>query len=97
MIQDKHDEGSSLNKFCKVLADVEKRLESRQKVAPEDFVKTLNLREKAVDSAPFVPAGSVEGMFPGTWYLTGTDSMHRRSYDQVPSTSSAPYTNGHAC
>jgi len=96
-ISSKHDEGSSLNKFCKVLADVEKRLEARQKVAPEDFVKTLNLREKAVDSAPFVPAGSVEGMFPGTWYLTGTDSMHRRSYDQVPSTSSAPYTNGHAC
>jgi len=94
-ISNKHDESSALYKFSQVVADVQERLDARQKVVPQEFVKTLSLREKAIDSAPFLPAGSVEGMFPGTWYLTGTDDMHRRSYDRVPLIA-APYTNGHA-
>merc|ERR1711981_159826 len=95
-ISSQHEESSGLYKFSKVLGDVQDRLDTRQKVAPEDFVKTLSLRETAIDSAPFHPAGLVEGMFPGTWYLTGTDDMHRRTYDMIP-VQKAPYTNGHAC
>eukprot|EP00092_Neocalanus_flemingeri_P028609 GFUD01031066.1.p1 GENE.GFUD01031066.1~~GFUD01031066.1.p1 ORF type:complete len:483 (+),score=100.87 GFUD01031066.1:230-1678(+) len=94
-ISNKYDESSALFKFSQVLADVQERLDTRQKVAPEDFVKTLSLREKAIDSAPFVPVGSVSGMFPGTWYLTSTDDMHRRLYDRVPMGPPALYTNGH--
>jgi len=89
-ISENYDESSALFKFSQVLADVQTRLDSRQKVDPEEFVKTLTLREKAIDSAPFVPQGNVKGMFPGTWFLTNIDEMHRRTYDRV----SLPYTNG---
>merc|ERR1719322_2069484 len=89
-ISDDCSENSSLVKFSKVIEDVQSRLESRQKLAPEEFVETLNLREKAIDSAPFVPQGNVKGMFPGSWFLTNIDEMHRRTYDRV----SLPYTNG---
>jgi len=86
-------ETSALYKFSKVLGDVKQRLESREKFAPEEFVKTLNLREKAIDSVPYGPAGEVESMFPGTWYLTNIDEMHRRTYDRVPVGS---FTNGNS-
>jgi len=90
-ISSNYDKSSALFKFSEVIADVQDRLDSRQKVAPEEFVKTLSLREKAIDSAPFAPVGLVEGMFPGTWYLTSTDEMHRRTYARVQ----VPQTNGH--
>ena len=28
--------------------------------------------------------GSVENLFPGTWYLTHVDEMHRRKYERKP-------------
>jgi len=87
------DEQSALARFARVLNDVQQRLDSRTKVAPEQFVKTLNMREKAIDCAPYEPVGPLEGFFPGTWYLTGTDAMHRRSYERVPAKTE---TNGHA-
>jgi len=89
-ISDNCNEDSPLVKFSKVIEDVQSRLDSRQKLAPEEFVATLNLREKAIDSAPFVPQGNVKGMFPGSWFLTNIDEMHRRTYDRV----ALPYTNG---
>ena len=89
-VSENHEPGSALFKFSQVLEDVQTRLDTRQKLAPAQFVETLSLREKAIDSAPFQPQGSVEGMFPGTWYLTSIDEMHRRSYDRVP----LPHTNG---
>ena len=89
-ISEECGENSALARFHQILSDVQPRLDSRQKLAPEDFVQTPNLREKAIDSAPFVPQGPVSSMFPGTWYLTNIDEMHRRTYDRV----SVPYTNG---
>jgi len=89
---------SALAKFSNIISDVGDRLEARQKLSPEKFVETLSLREKAIDSAPFVPQGSVTDMFPGTWYLADIDSMHRRTYDRValPYTNGTNGTNGHA-
>ena len=81
---------SALKRFTAVLADVQTRLDTRAKLTPEKFVETLNLREKAIDSAPYEPQGETGDMFPGTWYLTNIDNMHRRTYDRVP----VPYTNG---
>ena len=92
-ISDDCGDTSALQKFSKVLGDVKQRLESREKFVPEEFVKTLNLREKAIDSVPYGPAGEVESMFPGTWYLTHIDEMHRRTYDRVPVGS---FTNGNS-
>lgn len=83
---------SPLARFTACLADVQDRLDSRLKVSPEDFVATLNLREAAVDSAPFSPLGPTSNMFPGTWYLTNIDEKHRRTYDRVPL---GAVTNGH--
>merc|ERR1719339_796367 len=90
--------GNRIAKFSNIISDVGDRLESRQKLSPEKFVETLSLREKAIDSAPFVPQGSVTDMFPGTWYLADIDSMHRRTYDRValPHTNGTNGTNGHA-
>lgn len=34
--------------------------------------------------APYTPVGSVDQLFPGTWYLTAVDEMHRRSYKRLP-------------
>lgn len=33
--------------------------------------------------APYTPVGPIEGMTPGTWYLTAVDDMHRRTYKRV--------------
>ena len=92
-ISDDCSDTSALYKFSKVLGDVKHRLESREKFVPEEFVKTLNLREKAIDSVPYGPAGEVESMIPGTWYLTHIDEMHRRTYDRVPV---GNFTNGNS-
>merc|ERR1719420_2279181 len=60
---------SALAKFTNIIADVADRLEAREKLSPEKFVETLSLREKAIDSAPFVPQGAslTCSQAPGTW------------------------------
>lgn len=35
-------------------------------------------------TAPYIPRGSVEDLFPGTWYLTRVDDKHRREYARRP-------------
>lgn len=35
-------------------------------------------------TANYVPQGSVEDLFPGTWYLTRVDDKHRREYARRP-------------
>lgn len=40
-----------------------------------------NLREKAHLKKDYTPTGSVDTIFPGTYYLTGIDSMFRRTYE----------------
>lgn len=34
--------------------------------------------------APYNPVGPISVLFPGTWYLTEVDSMHRRKYQRRP-------------
>ena len=43
--------------------------------------------------APYTPVGSLENLFPGTWYITHIDNMHRRSYARKPLVESSTYTN----
>ena len=40
-----------------------------------------NLREQAHLQKDYTPKGSAETILPGTYYLTGVDSMFRRSYE----------------
>ena len=35
-------------------------------------------------TAPYTPVASLDTLFPGTWYLTSVDEMHRRKYEQLP-------------
>ncbi|GAB0089679.1 hydroxymethylglutaryl-CoA synthase 1 [Sergentomyia squamirostris] len=59
-------------------------LEQRQKVSPAQFSEILKIREHNNHKAPLEPAGPVDCLFPGTFYLKSIDHMHRRVYDRVP-------------
>lgn len=78
------DLGPKLNKLLENLSNITKNLQNRVKVSPEEFDKTMKLREETHNRAPYTPVGSTEGLFPGTWFLTEVDTMHRRKYDRVP-------------
>ncbi|CAG5125224.1 unnamed protein product [Candidula unifasciata] len=71
---------SSLDRLVSSLSNLKERLDSRQCVPPEDFDKIMKLREQTHHLAPYKPVGSVSVLFPGTFYLTDVDSMHRRKY-----------------
>lgn len=86
--------GGSLERLVNSLSDLKQRLESRQCVRPEDFDNYMKLREQTHHLAPYTPVGSVSVLFPGTWYLSEVDSMHRRKYERRPL---APAEQGDAC
>ncbi|CAB4063533.1 E2.3.3.10 [Lepeophtheirus salmonis] len=67
--------------LCESLSDVRHKLNSRTKISPSHFTEIMNLREKKNASlAPYHPTSSPDELFPGTWYLTEVDKLHRRSY-----------------
>lgn len=55
-------------------------LEKRVRVTPEKFTEVLEIRQKSLHQAPYVPVGNTNDLFPGTWYLSNIDEMHRRYY-----------------
>lgn len=71
------------------VADLEARLEARERVDPEAFSATMQAREDTHHLAPFLPSAPVDKLFPGTWYLTEVDSMHRRKYARTPASPAA--------
>ncbi|XP_034752233.1 hydroxymethylglutaryl-CoA synthase, cytoplasmic [Etheostoma cragini] len=79
-----HTPGSGLDKLVSSLSDLKVRLDSRQKVSPAVFSENMKLREDTHHLANYVPRGSVEDLFPGTWYLTRVDDKHRREYARRP-------------
>lgn len=79
-----HIPGSSLDKLVLSLSDLKTRLDSRKKVSPALFSENMKLREDTHHLANYVPQGSVEDLFPGTWYLTRVDDKHRREYARRP-------------
>jgi len=58
-------------------------LEKRQKVDPVEFTKLMEIREKNNHAAPYQPSGSLQALFPGTFYLKSVDEMHRRVYERA--------------
>ena len=74
-------DNQGLEKLHKNLfTDVLTRLNNRRKVEPEEFDKTMKLREDTHHKAPYDPEGSLTELFPGTWYLESVDDKHRRKY-----------------
>ena len=78
------NEASPLCKLVKNLQHVKPFLQQRQKVAPEKFEANLELRERNCHKAPYEPSGTIDHFFPGTYYLTKIDELHRRHYDRIP-------------
>ena len=74
---------SPLSMLRRTLADVPSRLEARNKASPAEFEEVMRLRESVHHAAPYKPVGPVTDLFPGTWYLSGVDEKHRRSYEQA--------------
>lgn len=57
-------------------------LEKRIRVTPEKFTEVLEIRQKSLHQAPYVPVGNINDLFPGTWYLSNIDDLHRRFYEK---------------
>nr|XP_006820910.1 PREDICTED: hydroxymethylglutaryl-CoA synthase, cytoplasmic-like [Saccoglossus kowalevskii] len=76
--------GSKLSKLSEVLSDVTVRLDSRKKTTPKIFADTMKLRQDTHHLANYTPVGCIDDLFPGTWYLTHVDEMHRRQYLCTP-------------
>ncbi|KAL5289277.1 HMGCS1 family protein [Megaselia abdita] len=72
----------ALKKFTSKLDYVKPLLESREKVAPAEFTKLMEVREKNNHAAPYEPSGSTDVLFPGTYYLKNIDELHRRTYER---------------
>ncbi|XP_055630967.1 hydroxymethylglutaryl-CoA synthase 1 [Toxorhynchites rutilus septentrionalis] len=77
-------DSQALSTFKAHLSYVQPLLDSRHKVAPEEFTKLMEVREKNNHAAPYEPTGSVDVLFPGTYFLKSVDKMHRRVYERTP-------------
>lgn len=76
--------GSRLERLLKGISDVPTRLKQRQMISPEEFVRTLKLREDTHHLSPYTPQGPTDNLFPGTYYLSSIDDMFRRKYNRIP-------------
>lgn len=73
----------ALKTITSKLAHILPLLNQREKVAPEIFTKLMEVREHNIHSAPYEPSGSIDVLFPGTYYLETIDEKHRRAYARV--------------
>jgi hydroxymethylglutaryl-CoA synthase len=64
--------------------DLINRLAQMKVVPPEEFVQALHLREKNHNAASYTPEGSVDNIWPGSYYLESVDSKYRRKYLRAP-------------
>jgi hydroxymethylglutaryl-CoA synthase len=64
--------------------DLLARLGSMKVVPCQDYVDALKLREKNHNAAAYTPAGSLDHLWPGSYYLENIDSKYRRKYARVP-------------
>ncbi|ORZ36841.1 hydroxymethylglutaryl-CoA synthase, partial [Catenaria anguillulae PL171] len=61
--------------------DVVNRLKARTVLSPKVFEEVMELREREHNAKEYVPTGDlVNGLFDGTYYLTGIDAKFRRTY-----------------
>ncbi|KAF9240605.1 hydroxymethylglutaryl-coenzyme A synthase C terminal-domain-containing protein [Melanogaster broomeanus] len=64
--------------------DLLKRLASMKVVPCQEYVEALALREKNHNAVNYTPEGSIENIWPGTFYLASVDSKLRRKYARAP-------------
>jgi hydroxymethylglutaryl-CoA synthase len=69
--------------------DLKVRLAKRLKIAPEQFVQALQLREKMHYVKDYSPSDPTNTLPPGTFYLTKIDAKLRRFYARTPTATQA--------
>ncbi|GBP17495.1 Hydroxymethylglutaryl-CoA synthase 1 [Eumeta japonica] len=74
--------GSKLEKLINGLHKAVKFLDERESVEPTMFSNTMDVRTKNYHTAPYEPSGSIEALFPGTYYLVKIDEQRRRIYER---------------
>ena len=60
--------------------DIQTRLDARERATVESFGTALDLRAAKYGTAPMAPDGSLDDLLPGTYYLTGINDKHHRTY-----------------
>lgn len=66
--------------------NIEARLNSREKLTPQDLTLALNAREASHGFVPFKPTFSTANLFPGTYYLDHITTNFERNYKRKPLT-----------
>jgi len=64
--------------------DLEARLAAMDVRPCQEYVDAMNLREKTHTLKDYTPVGSIDDLFPGSYYLERIDDQYRRSYGVVP-------------
>ncbi|KAH8808426.1 putative hydroxymethylglutaryl-CoA synthase [Xylogone sp. PMI_703] len=70
----------STKKFQEIL-NIEERLEARKVLPPQTYDEMCELRKKAHLQKGYTPAGGIENITKGTYYLVEVDEMFRRKYE----------------
>ena len=60
------------------------RLAGRKRCSVEEFCAALDLRAAKYGKAPMTPDGSIDAIASGTYYVTGINDKHHRSYERKP-------------
>lgn len=74
--------GSKLERLITSLHDTVSMLDKRKCVEPKVFTDLMDVRTKNYHTAPYEPSGSIDDLFPGTYYLVRIDEQRRRTYDR---------------
>lgn len=74
--------GSKLAKLINSLHDTVSYLDKRECVEPKIFSDIMEVRTKNYHTAPYQPSGSIDALFPGTYYLINIDDQRRRTYER---------------
>lgn len=74
--------GSKLATLISSLHDTVSMLDKRECVDPQIFTDVMDVRTKNYHTAPYQPSGSIDILFPGTYYLVNIDDQRRRTYER---------------
>ncbi|CAG9795583.1 unnamed protein product [Diatraea saccharalis] len=72
--------GSKLATLIDSLHETVALLDKRQGVEPRIFSEIMENRTQNYHTAPYQPTGSIDVLFPGTYYLINIDDQRRRTY-----------------
>lgn len=53
-------------------------------LTPDDLLVPFQLREQNHNAGSYTPAGSIDNLWPGSYYLESIDDRYRRKYAIVP-------------